>query len=409
MRSSGRAPGRRTGSPYFLVSGDGADRMPLKQSHARVQIVGVIAQVKVSQLYVNEGDRTLEASYVFPASTRAAVYAMRMRVGDRVIDAEIQERAQAQQTYDDAKRSGRTASLLKQHCANVFQMDVANILPGDEIEVDLYYTELLVPTDRVYEFVYPTVVGPRYSAGGEIETAYLPEGEPSPYTVGLDLSLRSAVPVASISSSHDVAVEYLEPVRARILLADDREAGTRDFVLRYSLAGDEIQSGLLLYPGEEESFFLLLVEPPERVKPRAILPREYIFIVDVSGSMNGFPIETSKELMRNLLGSLRPVDHFNVLLFAGGNQLLAERSLQATPKNIEAAVGLVERQRGGGGTELLPALHRAMSLPLIPGRSRIVAVVTDGYVSVERRAFRLIRDRVEVKKVPALHLGTAHA
>ena len=142
--------------------------MPLKSTSARVQIAGVIADVLVTQVYKNEGRETLEALYVFPASTRAAVYGMKMTVGKRVIEAQIQKREEARREYEQARDQGKSASLLEQQRPNVFQMNVANILPGDDIRVELRYTELLVPTDRVYEFVYPTVVGPRYSnqAGG---------------------------------------------------------------------------------------------------------------------------------------------------------------------------------------------------------------------------------------------------
>ena len=154
----------RTLSPYFFVKSDDAsiDRLPLKSTSAAVDIVGVIARVKVSQVYRNEGRRALEAIYVFPASTRAAVHGMTMRIGERVITARIEERQEARRQYAQALQSGRTASLLEQQRPNVFQMNVANILPGDEIKVELVYSELLVPERGVYEFVYPTVVGPRY-------------------------------------------------------------------------------------------------------------------------------------------------------------------------------------------------------------------------------------------------------
>ncbi|MBW1811051.1 MAG: TonB family protein, partial [Deltaproteobacteria bacterium] len=155
-----------------------------------------------------------------------------------------------------------------------------------------------------------------------------------------------------------------------------------------------IESGLLLYPGQEENFFLLMMEPPERVEPRDIVPREYIFIMDVSGSMRGFPIETSKRLMRALLEDLGSGDYFNLLLFAGGNSVLSGQSLSVSEANIKRALRMVDRQRGGGGTELLPALKRALNLPRKEGVARIIVVATDGYVRVEKEAFELIRSKL---------------
>ena len=155
----------RTLSPYFFVKSDDpqVDQLPLKSTSAAVNISGVIADVQVTQVYKNEGRRPLEAIYVFPASTKAALYGMRMRIGERVINAKISKREDARREYEQAKEQGKSASLLEQQRPNVFQMNVANIMPGDEIRVELSYTELLVPTDRIYEFFYPTVVGPRYS------------------------------------------------------------------------------------------------------------------------------------------------------------------------------------------------------------------------------------------------------
>jgi Ca-activated chloride channel family protein len=393
----------RTLSPYFFVLSDDpeTDRLPLKSTSAEVTISGVIADVEVSQVYRNEGQTTLEAIYIFPASTRAAVHAMRMTIGERVIEAEIKKRAEARKKYEKAKRKGKTASLLEQLRPNVFQMSVANIHPGDEIAVELEYTELLVPEETVYEFVYPTVVGPRYSnvpaAGAPdteswVENPHLHEGEPSPFTFGIDVRLESGIPISRlISPSHDVESHYEGARAATVRVTGSREAANRDFVLRYSLSGSQIESGLLAFEGEDENFFLLMMEPPARVEPVEVVPREYIFILDVSGSMSGFPLDISKRLVRDILEGLEPRDSFNILLFAGGSEVLAEKSLRATPKNVRHGVDWVDSHYGGGGTELLPALKRALNLPRADGTSRIVVVATDGYVTVEQQAYELVR------------------
>ncbi|NIS61014.1 MAG: trypsin, partial [Proteobacteria bacterium] len=151
-------------SPYFFVQSDDAslDPFPLLETKAEVSIAGVIAEIELNQVYKNEGTRTIEAIYVFPLGTKSAIHAMRMRIGTRIIEAKIEERAMAKLIYERAKEEGKVASLLEQQRPNVFQMKVANIMPGDVIEVTVNYTELLVPEDGTYEFVFPTVVGPRY-------------------------------------------------------------------------------------------------------------------------------------------------------------------------------------------------------------------------------------------------------
>ena len=172
------------------------------------------------------------------------------------------------------------------------------------------------------------------------------------------------------------------------------DGGNKDFILDYRLSGDDLASGLLLYEGEDENFFLAMVQPPKNLQEDEIPPREYIFIMDVSGSMYGFPIDISKTLLIELISKLKPTDRFNVLFFAGGNELLAESSLPATTENIQTAVNMIERRTGSGGTELLPALQRALSLPCSEMVSRTFVIATDGYVSVEKEAFDLIRNNL---------------
>jgi Ca-activated chloride channel homolog len=409
----------KTLSPYFFVQGDpSVDQLPLKDTHVDIAVSGVIADVKVVQTYSNEGSRPINATYVFPASTRAAVYGMRMRIGDNVIVAKIKEREKAKQEFETAKKEGKSASLLEQERPNVFTMSLANLMPHDQVEIELRYTELLVPTDGVYEMVYPTVVGPRYSSQKESSAAGKDQFVKSPYThqgqkpaseLHIAARVAAGVPIQELAcTSHQIVPQWLSSGVAQVSLDDsDPFQGNKDFILRYRLAGNQITSGLLLYQGQDENFFLYMAQPPQRTSEDEIPPREYIFVVDVSGSMNGFPLDTSKQLLRDLIGRLRPTDLFNVVLFAGDAAVLSPESLEANPENIKRAIGLIEQQRGSGGTELLSAVKQAMSIPRTPNFSRSVVLVTDGYVDGELGVFQYIRENLNHSNVFAFGIGTA--
>ena len=199
----------KTLSPYFFVQGDPTlDRLPLKDTRVQIDVSGVISDVKVLQTYRNEGSRPIHARYVFPASTRAAVYAMRMKIGDQVITAKIKEREQAKQEFDRARQEGKSASLLEQNRPNVFSMNLANVMPRDQIEIELCYTELLVPTDGIYEVVFPTVVGPRYSSQPEssapatdrwVKSPFLHEGTLPKNTLHISTRIASGVPIRDLT------------------------------------------------------------------------------------------------------------------------------------------------------------------------------------------------------------------
>jgi len=371
--------------------------------------------VTVTQHYRNEGQRPIEARYVFPGSTAAAVYAMNVRVGDRLLTAKIREKQQARIEYETAKQEGKTAALLEQHRPNVFAMNVANILPGDDVAVELRYTELLMPQDARYDFVFPTVVGPRYNspqgeAQGEkwIAAPYLKSGVASETAFEMKVTLDTPVPVREIaSSSHEIEVEGAGSGHASASVRQSGANGDRDFILSYRLAGDRIESGLMLFRGESENFFLAMVEPPKAVPAAQINPRDYIFVVDISGSMHGYPLETAKALLDKLIGSLRPSDTFNVMLFSGSNRLLAPTSVPATRANIERALQTIREMAGGGSTEIVPAFRRVAAMPKAPDVSRSIVVITDGYVSVENEVFRLVRSNLGQANVFAFGIGTS--
>ena len=410
----------KTLSPFFFVEGGepDIDRLPLKDTRVDVAIAGVIADVTVRQVYENRGTRPIHARYVFPASTRAAVYGLTMTVGNVRTVARIREREQASREFEAAKKEGKSASLLEQSRPNVFTMKVANVLPGDTILVELKYTELLVPTDGTYEFMYPTVVGPRYSEKSQsqaspadefVKTPYTHQGELPKSDFHLSGVVSAGMAVREISSpTHKLIVQPAGVGRAQVALADsERFSGNRDFILRYSMAGTEIASGLLLFEGQEENFFLLMAEPPQVVQPGETPPREYIFVVDVSGSMNGFPLDTAKRLMRDLAGVLHPGDTFNVVVFADGTETFSRTSVPASPSNLARALQFIGRKEGGGGTRLLGALTRAVALPRQSGTSRSVVLVTDGYIEAEPDVFDYIRGHLDDVNFFAFGIGSS--
>ncbi len=406
----------RTLAPYFAVQGDGATEMlPLEDTSAQVDVAGVIARVRVTQVFRNSGSKPIEAVYVFPASTRAAVHGMRMKIGERTIEARIERRAEARVQYEQARRDGKRAALLEQERPNVFTMNVANIMPRDRIVAELEYSELIVPEAGVYEIVYPTVVGPRYGGGADpakdrwVANPYLRQGEKEPYRFDIRAHLETGIGLHElVSPSHAIDVAYRSRSSADVTLKE-KGGGNKDFILRWRLAGANIETGVLAWQGEGEGYFLATVEPPATVESARIPPREYVFVIDVSGSMHGFPLDTSKELMRNVLGRLRPEDSFNVVFFSGGSWALSrDRSLPATPRNVQRALEAIGREQGGGGTELMQGLRTAYALPRADERvSRSVVVVTDGYVAVESQAFKFVRERLNEANVFAFGIGSS--
>jgi len=403
-------------SPYFFVEGaNGAEAFPLKSTNVTANVTGVIADVTVTQQYQNQGRDPIHARYVFPGSTRAAVHAMQIRIGDKAVVARIQERQKAAQEFAEAKAAGKNAALLEQQRPNVFSMAVANIMPGDLVEVQLTYSEILVPEEGTYQFIYPTVVGPRYSNTPQgsapedakwVNSPYLHEGNSSPATFSIRVNLSTGVPLADLRSpSHSPRIDWEGASLAHMSVSND--TGNKDFIVEYRLSGREIQSGLMIFESAHENFFLLTVQPPERIASRDIPPREYIFVLDVSGSMHGFPLDTAKRVIENLVSNLKPTDTFNVVLFSGASRLMSPTSVPANAQNISRALGVISNEAGGGGTELEAALRTAIRIPRGGFVSRTVVVVTDGYIAEEAGAFQLIDQNLNNTNFFAFGIGSS--
>jgi len=261
-------------------------------------------------------------------------------------------------------------------------------------------------------------VGPRYSNQPEttapesdqwVKSPYLKEGEQSKTVFNIATSVSTGIPLQELAcTTHQTHIEWDNKTVARVYL-DKKEkfSGNRDYILTYRLMGKQIESGLMLYEGDDEKFFLFMAQPPERVEPKDIPSREYIFVVDVSGSMSGFPLTISKKLLKDLIGNLNPTDTFNVILFAGSSNIMSPVSVQATPGNINRAIRVLDNQRGGGGTELYPAMEKAIKLPYDENTSRSILIITDGYISAERRVFELIDKNIGKANVFAFGIGSS--
>jgi Ca-activated chloride channel family protein len=405
-------PPDATGAPRMVLEqGSDVDWLPLKDHRVDVEVAGIIAQVRVTQVYQNTGKVPLNAHYMFPAGTRSAVSAMSITVGDHTTRAVLRERGEAQQVYKRAQQEGKTAGLLEQQRPNVLTMQVANVLPGDVVTVELEYTELLLPEDGTYELVLPAVVGPRYASQREDDVPALPSPANTlgaAHRYDATVRIASGIPLAHVTSgSHRIGTLSNPDGSVQVVLDGGEEnPGNRDFILRYRLADDEIQAGVMVHQAATGTL-LAMVEPPQRVAPEDIVPREYIFLVDVSGSMGGKPLQTAQLLVRKLAAALRPSDRFNVVLFESAPLVLFKRSLPATADHVRAACDVLDTGRGGGGTEMIAGLQAALELPRTPGMSRTVLLVTDGYVNVEQKAFQLVRSHLNGMNLFAFGIGSS--
>ncbi|HQR33528.1 MAG TPA: TonB family protein [Blastocatellia bacterium] len=395
------APGKVTQGALQIIGKGSASQCPLKHTGVKTEISGQLARTTVTQEFQNPFNDKIEAVYVFPLPVNAAVDDMTMVVGDRTVKGKIKRREEARQIYEAARDAGQIASLLDQERPNIFTQSVANIMPGATVKVTISYVEALKYEDGAYEFVFPMVVGPRYipqpstqnlapdtsqvpSAvpdASRITPPITPEATRAGHDISIEVKLDAGVSIDSVESkSHEVEQQRVNAHAAIVRLKDQNTIPNKDFVLRFDVAGKKIADAVMTHCGQSGGFFTLMLQPPERVTVADVSPKEIVFVLDTSGSMDGFPIEKAKEAMKLAIDGMNPQDTFNLITFAGDTHVLFPQPVPATPENLKRAQAFLASRQGSGGTEMMKAIKMALAPSNSQDHVRIVCFMTDGYV-----------------------------
>ena len=404
--------------------------IPMLFTEVEIKVTGLIARSAVTQHFKNPTDKWLEGTYVFPLPDTAAVDELSMKIGDRIIVGEIEERAQAKKIYEKAKSEGKKATLVEQERPNMFTTSVANIGPGETIQITIEYQEVLRYDAGRFELRFPTVVGPRYIPGTRKITkfsgtgwahntdevadasrvtppvAHPTDGPINP--VRIRAHINAGFPVNVQSPSHAVRTRE-DSTGTLVTLAEKVVPADSDFVLTWQpKIGDAPDAALFSDVFDGQTYALLMVMPPEKPKAKAQrLPREAIYVIDTSGSMDGSSISQAKAALQLALARLAPEDSFNVIEFNSHAIQLFDSSQPATPRNIRTAVDYVKNLHAEGGTEMMPALTLALGQSTTTGKVRQVIFVTDGSVGNEMALLDYIKRHLKRSRLFTVGIGSA--
>ena len=416
----------------LLVKGDEEGfyhQLPKLDTKVRIRIDGMVASATVDQAFTNNNGKPIEAIYVFPLPDQAAVYEMQMLINDRLITSKVQERAQAKKTYEKAKKAGKRASLTEQERPNIFTNSVANIMPNDTIIVRLKYVDYLDYRRGVFSLRYPMVVGPRYIPGNEtkgysgsgwsydtdqvrdasrITPPLLPGGQRTGNTIALEVDLETGLELDEISSvSHEITIVDRGPGSRLIKLKNLNTIPNRDFVLQYSIKqGIEPKAALFTAKKNNEDYFMLMALPPVELQEDH-LPKEMIFVIDVSGSMSGESIRQAQLGLIKAINSLGERNLFNIIPFNDTYSTFYKYPVLATEMNKKNAVKYVSRLEAGGGTYALPALIHGMRQAGEIGAVSMIFFITDGAVGNENQLLRSIKANLGDSRLFCIGIGSA--
>ncbi len=416
---------------------------PLMSQQVSMKISGITARVKVEQRFVNNDESWIEAVYVFPLPDESSVDHLRLRVGERLLEGQIMEKEEALKTHEKAKAEGKKSSLLVQNRPNIFTTRVANIGPGEEVLVEIEYQQTVRFADGVFSLRFPMVVGPRYipgrplaermessgatetvghqvrisSTGWAADTDQVPDASqitPPVDLIGkvnipveMDIDLAAGIPLARLESLyHGITSNEIGQGHYNIRLNGEIKAD-RDFVLEWQPENAEVtQAALFAETIGGNQYMLLMLMPPQKADENPV-PREMIFILDVSGSMAGTSIIQAKAAISLALTKLRPSDHFNIIIFSNDTRALFSGAKPADQPHLQEANRYIDQIKADGGTEMKPALLLALDGSNRHERLRQVVFLTDGAVGNEDELLKIIARRLGDSRLFTVGIGSA--
>ncbi len=391
-----------------------------------MKISGLVARVTVRQEFRNEGSEWVEGIYVFPLPDKAAVDHMRLHIGDRFIEGEIQEKEHAKKTYEQAKQAGKKASLVEQQRANLFTTSVANVAPGELVVVEIEYLEDIRYEDGSFSIRFPMTLTPRYIPGqalpDKVGSGWAPDTDRVPdaslvtppmvtasrgHRISLQASVNAGVPLEIIASRyHPVSVSETDG-QYGVSLAAGTTAMDHDFELVWRPVRSAAPRAMTFTETiGGKPYHLLMVMPPDEASPQ-VMPREVIFIVDTSGSMHGVSISQAKRAVHLAIKALKPGDRFNVIEFNSFTNALYAQTVPASSANVGNALKFVKQLQANGGTEMRPAITMALNAPPHETHLRQIVFITDGAVGYEDEMFSMIEDKLGNARLFTVGIGSA--
>lgn len=423
------------GGLYFATDKPGrVVRAPSLAADVIMTVSGPIVRTQVTQRFENTSDAWVEGIYTYPLPKGSAIDALKMQIGDRVIEGEIQEKAQAKRTFERARDSGKRASLIIQRRPNIFSTRLANIGPGEVIKITIEYQDLIEPRDNVFQLRFPMVVRPRYNPGEPLDdrqarlgwgfdTDEVPDGSKitqplidgaglNHNPVSLKINLNPGFNMEELASpSHEITI--VEQDRsALITLANGDVPVDQDFILRWKPKSNTApQIGMFSEKTDAGDHKLLMLIPPTTLRAVEAAPRELVIVLDRSGSMGGQAIRQAKAAVRRAIMRLQGGDTFNIIAFDSTSQPLFSASQPVSERSIDAALDFVANIEAGGGTEMSSALGHALAGNNVEGAEqpalKQIIFVTDGAVGNEVALMTQIKTGLGSARLFMVGIGSA--
>jgi len=358
------------------------EALSLKRIDIIGNVIGKFSTFSINQEYRNETDTVLEVTYTFPISATATVSAFTAKIGEKNIIGKVEEKEKARKQYEKAMVKGDSAYMMTNEESNIFKMNIGKIAIGETVVIQIDYIDNFEIVDNQIRILIPTIVPPKFKS--EVTDKLNYAKNEVEYRGNLTVHLDKDLKIADvISKTHSIKLEN------NTITAKDVKL-EKDFVLDIKFAEQSFSKGYChKLPNGNEIIYLSFF-PDIEIETKHD-PKDYVFVMDISGSMGGYKIEQTKEAVIKCLKQLREGDRFNIIIFDNNYELFSEKLMEFNPENFEKVKNYIQSLKARGGTELFSALKAAIENF---GKEKIIFLFTDGDVGNENEITGYVRQNI---------------
>ncbi len=363
--------------------------LALKKVKITGNVIGKFGTFEIEQVYKNNTKDVLEVGYTFPIVETATVVGFEINVGDRVLKGKCKEKGEAKKEYQRNIVKGNSAYMMEQETDNIFKISVGKIDRDEEVKIKIQYVDKFEITDNTIQVLMPTLVTPRYKSKITSKLVY---GKVD-YTIDFNININKTINRKSIScSSHKInVIDEDKRERVEVLNYDL----SKDFKLNIELK-NELSSNAITSKTRDGKDMIYLSFMPEILDSYEDSEKEYLFIIDVSGSMMGEKLKETKHAVIECLKQLDTGDKFNIIPFESDFEAMNIKSIEYNEENMEKAIKYINSLKPLGGTEILDPIKFAL---YERDTEKIILLFTDGQVGNEDEIIKFVEDNINRSRI----------
>ncbi len=384
----------QTISPYLEVKNNDDFNLIVADSLQSTYLFNhLLGDIQQKFYYTNTSNKKLNLRFIVPQDQSTNVYFLTAHVNDNKYQLASKP---LQEIKQEVKQLKSKSGFENQTIAKNIILAMNEVNPQAKIVIELHRSKIISTNDITYNVNLPenivlrteeftaTHQNHKHSAPNKINHQFIVTG-----SIALDTILVNEKTPAIKKNSSTEWYFNSNMINKQTIF--------------YNYQSNNINAEIQHFTENNCDYILGVIQPPKEIK--TIKPREYIFILDASGSMKGKPLDALKKMIKSTLTKLQPTELFNILLYATNHENLASTSIEATPENIEKAFLFIDKQYGKGAIKLNEAIDQIQFFKPKPNYNRIITIVTDGDLAINQNVHLAIKTQQKTAQFFILGIG----